>query len=104
MRDSKSSLTADVSRDVWSPSRASGSLGWHPVLQPLEGTVLGESFDGNSVAHDFTGLLQSHEISHSVLGETVLSANEDHLAAWELVLGASEGELGDVDEFWLGSD
>ena len=66
--------------------------------------MLGESLNRNSVAHDSSGLLESHEISHSVFSESVFTADENHLAAWELILGASEGELSDVDEFWLGSD
>ena len=85
-------------------SRSSVSLGGDPGLQSFEWSVLGEGLDRNSVTHDFASLLESHEISHSMFGETVFTADENHLTAWELILGASEGEFGDMDEFWLGSD
>ena len=66
--------------------------------------MLGESLNTNTITHDSSSLLESHEISHSVFGESVFTADENHLAAWEFIFGASEGELSDVDEFWLGSD
>ena len=85
-------------------SQSAVSLSADPIFKSFEFTMLGESLNTNTITHDSSSLLESHEISHSVLCESVFTADENHLAAWELILGASEGELSDVDEFWLGSD
>lgn len=72
--------------------------------QSLEGAVVADDLDVDTVGDDLAFLLQSVEVSLDVLGETELSGHEDLLAAWELELGSSQGLLGVFDVLGVASD
>jgi len=56
-----------------------------------------ESLDIDTIALDLTGSLETVELAHNVLGETVLAGDEHSLAAWELELGSSESGFSMLD-------
>ena len=66
--------------------------------------MVGESLHTNTVAFDLAFLLETDEVGHNVVGETVLTGDEDGLAAGELEAGAAESLLGVLDVLGLGTD
>jgi len=66
--------------------------------------MLGESLNTDSISSNLASFLESEEISHNVIGESVLSGDENHLTSGDLELGSSEGFLGVVDVLRVGSN
>ena len=58
----------------------------------------------DTISEDLSFLLESEEIGHNVLGEAVLSGNEDVLATRELPGGTKESLLGVLNVLLLGSN
>ena len=63
-----------------------------------------ELLDTNTVTLDFTLLLEAVEIRHNVLGESVLTGNEDSLATGELETSSVKGLSGVFNEVRFGSN
>ena len=63
-----------------------------------------QSLDTDTIALDLTFFLETVEITHDVLGESVFTGQEDGLPAWELELGSLQGFLGILDVFRSGTD
>jgi len=82
----------------------SHSLDWLPVEKSLKWAMLGESLNTDSISSNLSSFLESEEVSHNVISESVLSGDENHLTSGDLELCSSEGFLGVVYVFWVGSN
>ena len=80
------------------------SLDRVPVVESREWATGGECLHADTVSHELSGLSESVEVRVDVVGEPVLSGDEDHLASGELELGSSEGFLGGRNVLGRGSD
>jgi len=74
------------------------------VVESLERATGGECLHADTVSHELSGPSELDEVRVDVLGESVLSGDEDHLTSSELELGSSESFLGSWDVLWGGSD
>jgi len=66
--------------------------------------MLGESLNADTISRNLSSFLESEEVSHNVISESVLSGDENHLTSGNLELGSSEGLLGEVDVLRVGSN
>jgi len=66
--------------------------------------MLGESLNADSISSNLSSFLESEEVSHNVIGESVLSGDENHLTSGNLELGSSKGFLGVMDILRVGSN
>jgi len=80
------------------------SLDRVPGIESAELAAGGEHLDADTISHELSGLSEFGEVRVDVVGESVLSGDEDHLASGELELGPSEGFLGSWDVLDAGSD
>jgi hypothetical protein len=69
-----------------------------------EGSVDWQLLDANTVALYFTLLLETVEIGHNVLGESVFTGNENSLATSKLETSSVKGLSGVFNEVRFGSD
>lgn len=83
---------------------ANSHVALKPGLEAGEWTVLGEGLDADTISLDLTTSLESVEVGHNVLGETVFTGDEDLLAAWELELSSSESLLSGGNVLWFSSN
>jgi len=74
------------------------------VVESFERATGSECLYADTVSHELSGLSQSNEVRHDVVGESVLSGDENHLASGELELGSSQSFLGSGDVLGVSSD
>jgi hypothetical protein len=79
-------------------------LSLNPFDVLVKRSVDRELLDTNTVTLDFTLLLEAVEIRHNVLGESVLTGNEDSLATGELETSSVKGLSGVFNEVRFGSN
>jgi len=82
----------------------SGVLSANPRNVVLEWSVDRESLDTDTITLNLALLLETDEVRHNVLGETVSSGKENNLATSKLEAGSVEGFLSVFDKLWLGSN
>jgi hypothetical protein len=85
-------------------SACSCVLSANPLNVLLEGAVVGKSFHADAITFDFAFFLETIEVRHNVVSETVLSGEKNDLTASKLETSSVKGFLGVVDELWLGSN
>ena len=66
--------------------------------------MVGKSLHADAITFDFAFFLETVEVRHNVVSETVLSGEENDLTAGELETSSVKGFFGVVDELWLGSN
>jgi hypothetical protein len=79
-------------------------LSLNPCDVVLELTVVGKGLDTNTIALDLSFLLETVEIGHNVVCETVLSGEENNLTTSELETSSVKGFLGVFDKCGFGTD
>ena len=82
----------------------SSVLSANPRDVVLEWSVNGESLDTDAITFDLALFLETDEVRHNVLGETVSSGEEHDLATSELEASSVESFLCVLDKLWLGSN